>query len=509
MDKKKSSILTATIAVSALAIIGKVLGFGREAIIAALFGATAETDAFFFAQSMPSMIFPAISYSIGIAFTSLYVKKRTENIEAGDYYASRIVSTVSLMGLILSAFGALIAPVIVPVFAPGFTGEQLTLSAQLTRLTMGGFFFTMLTYLLTAILNSQKIFIKTQIAAFTYDIVVVIGTLFIGKEGTMNSLTLIVVFAMLMQTVVLAVFLYKHFCFTPLLNPFHHDSKELILLSAPILLGNSITQINNIVDKMLASTLQEGTVSALSYARSLNSIVISVFVTSLSTVLYPTLTSNAANDNMHKFANNLIQSLKGLTFVLVPVCCITLFEASDVVKVVYGRGKFNEMAISATATVLAFYAPGFLFIGIREVLSRGFFAIQNSKVPARNSAIGVISNIVLSLILVRFMGVGGIALGTSVAALITAVLLMISVHKMIPEVNFKAFLNPFCFQLLGGMLICISLFICNKYNFIPGNALVRFIISTLIGGIVYCITIIIFDRKQIETIIGLIKSKSK
>lgn len=496
--KKRRSLLHATLWVSVLALVGKILGFGREALIAAFYGATAETDAFFFAQSMPNMIFPAVSGSISTALTSLYVKRLTEQGEAaGDRYASRMLTATTLLGCFLSLLGILLSPLLVPLFAPGFTGAQQTLAIRLTRLTMAGFSLYFLHYILGAILNSKKMFISSQSSALAYNAAIIVVILLFGRGRSMEFLTLTVVFGTTIQVLGMLLCCHGHFHYTGRLNPFHQETTELLRLALPILLGNSVLQLNTIVDKALSSLLPDGSLSALTYGNSLYSLVIGVFVTSLSTVLYPSLTSMAASRNEKQYGSILLQALNGLLLLLIPISCITLLTADDIVTAVYARGSFDRTAVTYTALVLSCYAPQFVFSGIQEVLTRGFFAIQDTKTPAKISAIGVGCNIVFSLLFVRVLGIAGIALGTTVSALVSACLLLRKAHRKIPTLRLSAFFRQTGIQLAAGICLAAALWLFRHFVTIP-IAILNFIVSALFGFAVYFLILLPVNGRELR-----------
>jgi putative peptidoglycan lipid II flippase len=503
--KKSKSILHATVAVSLMAIIGKALGFIRAAIIAAFYGATAETDAFFFAQGMPNMIFPAVGYSLGMTFTFLYVKRITNDEAEGDKYASRMISSGLGLGVVLGIAGALISPILVPLLAPGFSTEQSSLAIMLTRITMSAFVLIVLQYLIGAIMNSKKIFVGTQIAALFYDITVIVLTVLLGKTANVIVLTWINVIGIFLHIVALIICGRGSFKYTFYLNPFQSEFKELVRMAIPILLGNSVVQINNIVDKYLSSSLPNGTLSALSYANTLQQFVFSVFVASLSTVLYPTLTGYMVKGDYSKYASSLMSSLKTMAFLLIPVSSITVIEASDIVSSVFGRGHFDTNAVGMTAVILACYAPSFVFVGMREVLSRGLFAMQDSKTPAINSALGVACNIVFSILFVRYMGAAGIALGTTVSSLVSSSLLLRSAKQKVSEIRLREFIVPFIKQAISGIILCLTYLGIRKIIPIT-NALFRFGIMTVIGFGIYLLVLFVIDKNQTVDFFKLIKS---
>lgn len=504
---KKHSLLRSTLWVTLLILLGKCFGFIREAMIAAYYGANAQTDAFFFAQGMPSMIFPAVGNSLALAFTPLFVARITTQVrEKADRYASRMLTAALGIGVVLGMLGTLLAPLIVPLFAPGFHGEQLRLAVHLTRLTMGAFVLTIAQYMLAAILNSNQFFIGSQVAGLLYNLSIISVTFALGRGQSTDVLTLTVIGGMVVQVTTLAVCCRRRFHYTPWQPPVHPDTAELFRMALPILLGNSIVQINNIVDKALGSTLAEGSLSALSYSGSLNALVTSIFVMSLSTVLYPTLTTDAASGNMERYGKNLLQSLSGLSLLLVPISCITALCAQDIVTIVFARGSFDCTAVELTVVVLGFYAPMYIFCGIREVLTRGFFALQNTKTPMINGAIGVSCNILFSLLFVRYLGIAGIALGTTISAFVVAVLLLYSAHKHIPSLTLRPFFRGFGKQLVAGAVLMAALLVFHRFVFLS-LSLLRFATDTALGFSVYFITLFLLRSEEVELITALITRK--
>lgn len=491
--RKNSSLLYTSVFVSLLVILSKLFGFGREALIAAYYGATAETDAFFLAQSMPGMIFPAVCNSISTTFVSLYVTRLvTEREEDADRYASRMVAAAMLLGVLLSLLGVLLSPVLVPLFAPGFSGSQQALAVHLTRLTMGAFILVMLQYMLSAILNSKKLFIGSQVSGLAYNAMVIAVTLLLGQGQSMDILTLTVILGHLVQVAGLAACCRGHFHPALQVNPLHSDTWMLFRLSLPVLLGNSVVQLNTIVDKALSSLLQEGSLSALNYGNTLSQLVISVFIMSLSTVLYPTLTTSAASSDMEQYSKLLRQSLSGLTCMLVPVSCITLLTARDIVDTVYARGNFDQTAVAYTTMVLACYAPMFVGSGIRELLSRAFYALQNTQTPMVNSAIGVGCNILFSLLFVRWLGIAGIALGTTLSSFLTAGLLVRSLCQRMPALRLTGFFRSLGKQLLAGAILIAGLLVFQHLVVLP-YAFLRFLVNAGIGFAVYFAVLLPLD----------------
>ena len=452
MKNKGTGIFKNTVLVVAVVLASKCLGLLRETFVAALYGATAETDAFFFAQSMPGTIFPSVCNGISTAFVSLYVMRLTEKGEEdADRYASRTLLFALFLGIILSAVGAMLSSILVPLLAPGFSGDQRLLAIELTQLTMGSFFLFMLQYMLTAILNSKSFFVGSQIAALFYSGTIAVVLLVVGSGKSMEWLTLLTIFANLSQLIALVFCCWGHFHFSPIQKPAWQENRQLLHLTIPILLGNSVVQIHTIVDKALGSLLPDGSLSALSYGNTLGNLVVNVLVVSLTTVLYPNLTREAVEGDSGNYGRILTKSMSGLTALMIPITCVTLLCAKDVVEIVYGRGSFDLSAVENTSLVLVCYAPMFVFCAVREVLTRAYFAVQDTKTPMINSAISVSCNVVLSLALTPWLGIVGITLGTSISTLLTALLLLRSIRRKLPQLRMTTFYENIRNQLLAGV----------------------------------------------------------
>jgi putative peptidoglycan lipid II flippase len=503
---KRDSIVKATLVVSILVIVCKLLGFAREAIIAAYYGANGNTDAFFFAQGMPASIFPSICNSISTAFTALYVNYKIKSEKEGIRYASTMLFVTSAIGIVLSLIGVGAARWIVPVFAPGFSGDQLTLAIHLTKLVMGAFFLTMLQYMLSAILNSNKIFFASQVANIVNNLVIIIITVWVGKSENMDILTLSVIFGLLINVFILIICSRRYISLHGIRINAKAETIELIKLSAPIILGNSVVQINTIVDKALGSLLEEGSLSALTYAGTLNALVTGVFITSLSTVLYPSLAEYAANKDEVGFAESTIKSAGLLSILLTFISFICVADSRTIVGVIFERGSFDTYAAEVTATVLSVYAFLYVFAGIREVLTRSFFAVKDTKTPMINSAIGVGFNILFSIIFVKLIGIKGIALGTVLSNIIISALLMRSANKKFGGMNFRIFGISLLKQFSAGLLMMILLFALHRLIIIESQ-IIRLLVDGAIGFTVYSLLLVILRCDDFMALFELIRKR--
>lgn len=184
-----------------------------------------------------------------------------------------------------------------------------------------------------------------------------------------------------------------------------------------------------------------------------------------------------------------------LSLILAPISVITILFSNDIVSMIYQRGVFDENAVSLTATVLSFYAIGFLFSGIRELVAKSFYAFGDTKTPTINGIGAVIVNVVLSIVFSKFLGVGGVALATSIAAIQSMMVLILLLRKKLQGIGIKSFIPTACKILVAVLLMGVSVIIFEKFiTNIP--SLLRFVFISIMGFAVYLITLTFLRCKE-------------
>lgn len=444
---------------------------------------------------MPAMIFPAVCNSISTAFLSIYVSKKVQDGPyAGEIFASKAFSATLILSIGLSVLAVFLAPYIVPVMAPGFDDPTKILAIKLTKLITGTFMLSMATYMFSAVLNANKYFYVVQVAGLICNLSIIVLTLFMGKGQSIEILTLTVIIGHFIQVLILLYWSQKNKYFSKLLNPFDSDIKIIFVLALPILLGNSVVQIQAIVDKALVSNLEQGSVAILSYSATLNNLVTAVIITSLSTVLYPTLAENASSNKMTEFHRNVSQSLVAMILVLLPISIITFLFANDIVTIVFERGKFDSFATIKTSLVLSSYAIMYVFIGIREVLIRSFYAIKDTKTPMKNAAIAVFSHVVCSLLLVPRIGIVGVPIGATVSSIIASILLIYSAKQNIEGFSFldsRSSLKKIIFA--GGVTLFLLIILKREMSLLP---ILNFITASIVCFMSYWTILLLIKSKE-------------
>ena len=205
--------------------------------------------------------------------------------------------------------------------------------------------------------------------------------------------------------------------------------QRMAVLIMPAIIGAGAGQLNTVVDRILASGLPEGRVAALSYANRLMALAPGILGASLVTVMYPTLANLAAKREWRGFADNLIDTLSMIHFLLAPIAVGAIVLREPLMRIVYQRGLFDEIATQETAWALLFLSLGMAIFTMRDMASRAFFALQDTNTPMVVGLVTVGINIVLNLLLVGPLEQGGLALATTIASLCGLILSLWIMHR--------------------------------------------------------------------------------
>lgn len=425
------SIVKAAGLVSVALALSRVLGYAREALLAARFGATYTTDAYVVAHDIPTTLFASISAALVMVFIPVY---RNVLEQDGEQAGWRLVNTVLnasvLLAVVLMALGFVVAPMAVPLLVPGLPEQALNLATALTRTMLPMVLFVAIAGVGAAVLNANRRFTVPSLVGFVNNVAVVAALLLVtGATQIFWVAGAVVLGALLSAAIQLPLLPGLGFRYQLVIDWRNPWLRRILHLIVPVLITTIAVQLQNFVDRYLASRLAEGSISALNYAVRLNSLPYGVIGVAITTVLYPNLAELAARGERAEMRRTMARGLRTLAFVLVPMALAVIVFCQPLVQIVFQRGAFDPDATTATATALRFYAAGILFFGWIDFLNRCLFALQDTVTPMW-VAVGMVGlNIGFSLLLVGPLAHGGLALGTSLSAAVGTGLLLLHLRR--------------------------------------------------------------------------------
>jgi putative peptidoglycan lipid II flippase len=469
----KRSVLTTAQVAAIMAILTagtKLLGFVREMVLANYFGAGEVTDAYGMAQSIPNTLLAGVVSAVAISYMPiLFGKVEKEGEAAGNLYTSRLLNALIALICCAIALGAIFARPLVSLFAPGFTGTQADLTVWYLRIAFFAVLFNAFVYIFEAYLHYKNVFHPQIVLGYSQS-VAIIAFIVVAARTDVRVLVFGLVLGYALRGLgCWALAARRGFQYTP---DFHMGGavKEAILLALPIFIGGSVVQINTFVDRMLASGLAAGSVSALNYSNEIINAIVMLTVSILVTIIYPRLNQAFTQGDRERIGTMTERGINVLAIISVPCAMGLMVYALPIIRLVYERGEFSPAASRMTASALLFYAIGLTFLAANQLITKVFYSLHDTKTAVGCSIASVACNIVLNLILVRSMAHAGLALATSIAQIINAVLLYVMFRRKYPDITLlhgagkllKVFslaggavgISYLCFRLLGDTMKC-------------------------------------------------------
>ncbi|MGO1368552.1 murein biosynthesis integral membrane protein MurJ [Senegalia sp. (in: firmicutes)] len=493
-----------------LTIVSKLIGFYRDITLSYFYGASSISDAYLISLTIPLTIFLFIGTGISTSYIPLFsdIEKEFGQIQANRFTNNLINLLLILCSLIIILVWLFSVP-IVKIFAVGFDRHTLDMAVNFTRVSILGIYFTGVLYIFKGYLQVKNNFVIPAIIGLPLNFFTIISIVLSSKSDIM-ILSVGSVIATASALLILLPSIYTNgYKYNLVLNLKDKYLRKLIYLSMPVIIGVSVNQINVLVDRTIASQIAVGGISALNYANRLNLFIQGIFVMSIATVMYPMISKMSSEKNMVGFKKSVIESISGINLLVIPATVGSMIFAKPVIKLLFGRGAFDVQAISMTSYALFFYSIGMIGFGLREVLSRVFYSLQDTKTPMINAAIGMSLNIVLNFTLSKYMGIGGLALATSIAAIFTTGLMFISLRKKIGPFGMKnisiSFIKILCASLVMGLISKLS------FNYLTTIISQNFslLISIALGAVTYFIIIYFMNIEDVDVIVNAIKRKLK
>ena len=496
--------------------LSKVLGFGREIILGYFYGTSAYSDVYIVAMNIPLVVFSSIGVALVTTFIPLYQEALTsKGEERALKFSNNVMSIVVILSIILGVLGFVFAEPLVKLFAMHYTGEKLALAVKFVRIMIGGVVFIGLSNLMTSYLQIKGDFTIPGMIGFPNNIIIITSIILSAVTGNIYILAIGTLIGMLSQFLFQVPFaIKKGYKFKPTIDFKDEYLKKMLWLVMPVLIGVAVNQINAMVDRSLASGLEDGVITALNNANRLNGFVMGMFIATLGAVIYPTLSKLSTENNKEKFAESVANSVNCVNLLVVPASVGAMILATPVVRILFERGAFNDRSTMLTATALVFYSVGMVGFGLRDILGKVFYSLKDTKTPMINGIIAVVLNIVLNIALVKVMGHGGLALATSLSAIICIILLFISLKKKIGYYGQDKIKSTFIKTVVASTVMGVVTYFVYKFLFgILGLGFIQEAISLgvsiAIGGAIYLALIVVFKVEEVNMAIDMIKKKLK
>ncbi len=412
----------------------KLLGFVREMVIANGFGASFASDAYLVAYTIPYFLQTILGYAFVSAVLPLLSacwKEEGDNEEAYRLGSSLINLTLIVMTA-LAVLGVLAAPALVWLTAPALDADTYSLSVELTRILFPSLIFMSAGMVIAGILNSRYRFVAAAVAPGVTALFVIVSTAWFAKGNiyvvAIGTLLGFVGF-FLVQAADLprTGFRYRLVC-----DYRHPQIRQVMRDLLPIIIGLAVNQFYIIINRIFASGMQEGSISALNYANKLINLPLGLFVAAVITAVFPTLAELAQKQDKQELAATVSRGVSLSLLVVLPASVGLMLLDGEIVRLLFEGGNFNAQDTLITAQALFAMAPGMLFIGGSMLLCRVCYALHDVRTPLLCTAISVAVNLLLCWLLAPHLAHIGLAWANTFAAGVNTLLLGWHLQRQLP-----------------------------------------------------------------------------
>lgn len=400
-----------------LLLLGKIVGLAKDVVVAARFGTSTDMDAFLVAFTIPTIIIEWFRSPIRSGFIPLFTERMEREGEqqawrATGVFLGDILATVACIAV--AAF--VLAPWIVSAVAPGFDPPTRHLTTALVRIMLISVALAPLNGVLSNLNHCYNNFAVPGVTHSVKNALLIAAAVLLTSAFGIRGLAFGAVAGSVAGIFIQWPIMWRHRADIRLGFDLRHPLfVGVIRLALPLFIGMAGAKLDDVIDRIFASGLAEGSISGLSYALRLLDIPREILIVGFSTVLFPFFSRLVASGRMEDFSDRLIDSLRVVFFLLFPASIGIALLGEPFVRVVFERGAFDDQSVRYTVSALLLYTPSLWALGLTSAMISGFVAMKNTRSPviAGFARLGV--KVALIYAFIGAFQHAGIALATSVS----------------------------------------------------------------------------------------------
>lgn len=504
-------LIRSALAVSAPTLLSRIFGFFRDMIQAYYMGTGRGMDAFTIAYTIPNLLRRLTGEgAMTAAFIPVFTQKKKEKSREELWkFAHYFFFDLTVIMAIITVLGVLFAPLLVKIISIGFKdiAGKWDLTITLTRFMFPYIFLISLAALAMAILNSFHKFFVPAFTPVLFNLsIITLAVIFAGRTKEPSYVFAAgVVVGGIFQLAFQLPFLWRQgMRFKPMLSFAHPGVRKVGKLIVPGIFGAGLYQINYAISRMIASLLEEGSVSSLYYAARVQELTLGLFSIALSIALLPTFSDQAARQDIDGMKKTLIYSFKLILLVTFPAMVGLLLLNRPIIQVLFQRGEFNEKSTLMSASCLFFFALGIPFISGVRIIAPAFYSLKDIKTPVIVGSFIMGLYISLSVLLMNPLRVGGIALALSISSSFNFVVLFYLLERKIGRIPKRSILisalkSAFSAAGMGAMVwYFVKHFDFDQMVFSQKFGILAAAVS--IGIVVYLVLNLLFSHEDLKSL---------
>jgi len=404
--------IKSTFLVTIFILAGQCLAFVTQIVIAAFFGADANMDAFLAANAAPQYLMAALIGSIGLILIPVFVEYAAAGREEEAWQVASTVINFCLLAFgLFTVIGIVFADVILRCIAPGLSGATHSMAVKIALVAWPGILFLTAISLLTSVYQSQLRFVWPAavpvLGAAANLVMIAVFSRWWGVVGLAVATTC----GLILQTSLLVPIVTRSGHYRLALDWRHPGVARILTLLAPLVFVNIISKATPVVERFLASSMPEGSISHLNYAFSLSAVVAMILSTGITTVIFPSMAVNAASNDMEGFRRNVSSSLRYMWLMVAPAAALGIALALPLASAFYLRGRFDAADAMAVAGLLQIYLLSLIGACLGNITGRSFIALKDTRTIAVIGSLESVAYLFYTYHLAGTFGTAGVAWG--------------------------------------------------------------------------------------------------
>lgn len=432
-NSESKSITGAALLLSTTTLISRIIGLLRDRIFAHYFGAGSVMDAYYAAFRVPDLIYNLlIAGALTAGFIPVFIKLfyESEDKSVAWKLVNNVLNIVGVTLAFITFFGIIFTPLLVKMVAPGFTEENLDLVVRFTRIMLLSPLFLGISMVLGGVLQSLRQFLLYSFAPIFYNLGIIFGAAVLTKIFGVTGLAYGVVLGAGLHLLLQIFGVHKnHFRWKWEFNLKDSSTRLIGNLMLPRAFGLAVTQINILIITAMASLLPIGSVSVFNYANNLQAVPAGIIGIPFALAVFPVLSRKALHMENGEFGEQISNTARQIIFLIAPLSVCILLLRAQIVRVVLGSGVFDWNATVSTADALAFFSLGLFAQSLIPLFARSFYALNNTKTPFLIGIVSEVISIISAVLLMKPLGVPGLALAISIGAFVNLILLVVWLEK--------------------------------------------------------------------------------
>ncbi len=493
-------------------VLSRGLGLVRDVVIAATFGATAGTDAFVLARTLPTILYDLLVGTVSTAaFVPVFVQHARDERQLWRLVGA-IFSLAALAFVTLAVVLALFAEPLVGIIGSGFSSDdQRTLAATLMRVALISVVFQGLAGVLTSALYAQNRFALPAFATAIYNVGIIVGIVLLAPTLGVSALAVGLVIGALAQFLLQASGLRAFWrAYRPRFDLTDPAVRRILALGGTVAAGLVVTALGQFIDRNLASHLPEGNLTSMEYATRVIQFPLGIVGLAVSFAILPTLSrfNDPADGSLAEYREALVFGLRLVLLLMLPFLAVVVALNYPLTEVLFQRGAFEPTDTARTAAIFLAYSPMLPLTAVDFLLINAFYARQKARTPVVVGVVCVLIYLAVALSLIGPLGAVGLALANAVQNSSHALILLVLLRRSLPGLNLGRALLPFLARtipaatVVGGLLIVAWPFLLNTLG-----GLLGLIAAGILAGVTYTALLQALGVSEIRTIFDLARRR--